>query len=321
MPENFEQELRDGASQFASGVVPGSVSQVRARGDQRRRRKAAATMALAIAIVAGGGGAAYALGQPGHPGGSPNTPVATNSPNPRPAPKHTVAPHSSPPATSGQNAGAPGTTNPPPGATTLRLGDITLQAPDTWSVIYDAEDGMYVVSTGSCTNVDSVAGMGGSSCPTFDVILNVGPEHGPSPTLNTYDPSGPYVIGTGVSGCPNEPYGGEHPWFRNGGTSIYSGFAPVTTTLTADYNVWQIDCQEYQSSTPPVTFQQADWYLPVSKILIVDEYSIPGLSQVLASGTWQLSSSGATPSPGTTASSSPSPSSGATSPPATTPPP
>lgn len=34
-------------------------------------------------------------------------------------------------------------------------------------------------------------------------------------------------------------------------------------------------------------FQQRDWYLPVSKVLIVDEYSIPTLPQVLAAATWQ----------------------------------
>jgi hypothetical protein len=33
-------------------------------------------------------------------------------------------------------------------------------------------------------------------------------------------------------------------------------------------------------------FQQRDWYLPVEKILIMDEYSTPGLGQILAAATW-----------------------------------
>ena len=203
MSDHFDQRLRDGATQFASRVTPAPVHLVRARGDQRRHRKAAATVALAIAIIAGGGGAAYAFAKPEHPGSSPNPPVATPTPSQSPSatPKHTVTPTSNP-GTGAPGTGATGSTSPPPGTTTLQLGHIVLQAPDTWRVTY-SNGGDYAVSTGSCA-VDVIeAGSGVSSpCPSFDVIAGVGPEHGPSPGSDTYQPGEPYIVGDDVTGCP-----------------------------------------------------------------------------------------------------------------------
>jgi hypothetical protein len=68
----------------------------------------------------------------------------------------------------------------------------------------------------------------------------------------------------------------------------YSGYSAVTSTRTADYTVWQFGCETAgPASTPVFYFQQRDWYLPVSNILIVDEYSTPGLAQILATATWK----------------------------------
>jgi hypothetical protein len=53
--------------------------------------------------------------------------------------------------------------------------------------------------------------------------------------------------------------------------------------------VWQLGCRLGSNGIRPPSFyfQQRDWYLPVSRILIVDEYSTPGLAQILATATWQ----------------------------------
>jgi hypothetical protein len=285
MPEHFERELREGTTRFGERVTPPPVHLVRARGDRRRRRRAAATVALAVAIVAGGGGAAYALSQPGHPGGAPNPPVATGTPRPSATPRHTVAPPTTTPGTSPPGTGA---TSPPAGTTTLQLGNIVMQVPDTWRVTFSDGQGGYTVSTGSCAADFLDGGMAGSPCPSFSVIANMGPVKPPAPNEHSYDPPGPYITSTGVVGCPGKPDTGTGAWLRNGSqTLVYEGFAPVTTTKTADYDVWQYGCRQLGAKTLGFYFQQRDWYLPVSRILIVDEYSIPALPQVLATATWR----------------------------------
>lgn len=96
-------------------------------------------------------------------------------------------------------------------------------------------------------------------------------------------PGQEYTTSTGATGCPAKPY---PPWLRDAPAKPYSsGYAPVTSTKTADYTVWQFGCHHALGS-PSFNFQQRDWYLPDSKILIVDEYSTPGLAQILAAATW-----------------------------------
>ena len=72
----------------------------------------------------------------------------------------------------------------------------------------------------------------------------------------------------------------------------YSAMIPahVAGDATAYYTVWRIGCGLVGpdgSATPSFYFEQRDWYLPGAQILIVDEYSIPGLAAVLAAATWR----------------------------------
>jgi hypothetical protein len=284
--DDFEQRLRSGAAQVAADLNPRPADLIRARGDQRRHRKIAGSLALALVLIAGGGGTAYALGQHAPRPPSPVAPAATATPSATPG--HTTAPPAS-------ATGSPGATGPPgattsPGhatttTTTLQLGPLILRVPATWRVTYRDAQGDYTVSTGACAGDDLVGAEAGSPCPAFSLIADAGPTSSPAGDIGThaYVPGQEYTTSTGATGCPAKP---ATSWLRDAPARPYSsGYAPVTSTRTADYTVWQFGCY-HAVGAPSFYFQQRDWYLPDSKFLIVDEYSTPGLAQILATATW-----------------------------------
>jgi hypothetical protein len=259
MSDDFGRMLRDGTAQFGAGLNPAEAHLVRARSDQRRKRKATGVLAIALAIVVGSG-AAYAFGHPGRPA-RPASP-ATAVPAPGPTATHT-------------RAAVPDKT--------LRLGQLILRVPETWRVTYSDAQGDYTVSTGACAGDDLIGAAGGSACAAFSLITDAVGQHGGMPP---YAPGvRPYTSSTGTTGCP----GRSSSWVRSSPLKPYhSGYAAVTSTRTADYTVWQFGCEGAGPASAPIFyFQQRDWYLPGSDILIVDEYSTPGLAQILATATWK----------------------------------
>jgi hypothetical protein len=281
--DNLGERLREGSSRFAADMTPAPAERIRARGDQRRKRNAAGSVFLAFVVLLAGGGAAYALGWADHtPSGNH---VVASAPSVTPSAPHPVKSPSSGRTTTGASGDSASiaASSPPSGTKTLRVGQLILQVPDAWRITYSDSQGDYTVSTGDCAGDPLGGGQGGSSCAAFSLISDAGPTSGPAPTTKTYDLDASYTTSTGVTGCPDEPY----EWLRVGTDKpYYSGYAPVTTSKTADYTVWQFSCRSVGGKSG-AAFQQRDWYLPMSKILIVDEYSIPGLSEVLATGTWQ----------------------------------
>jgi hypothetical protein len=175
-----------------------------------------------------------------------------------------------------------------PGPSTLLLGHLIMRTSASWRVTYSDARGDYTVSTGSCHDDALLGSMGGSRCPSFSMIVGAGGTAGPVSTDQTYRPDHPYNPSSGVLGCPGKPGAG---WQRLGPSNSYNqGFAHVTSDATAYYTVWRIGCGlagPDGSATPSFYFEQRDWYLPGSQILIVDEYSIPGLAAVLAAATWR----------------------------------
>jgi len=175
-----------------------------------------------------------------------------------------------------------------PEPSTLLLGHLIMRTSASWRVTYSDARGDYTVSTGSCHDDVLLGSMGGSRCPSFSMIVGAGGTAGPVPTEQTYSPDQPYDPSSGGLGCPGKA---GSQWRRLGPSNSYSqGFAHVTSDATAYYTVWRIGCGLVGpdgSATPSFYFEQRDWYLPVSQILIVDEYSISGLAAVLAAATWR----------------------------------
>jgi hypothetical protein len=289
--DRLGQQLRAGAAHLADDLSPRPAALIRARGDQRRRRKIAGSLALALIVIAGGGGTAYAVGQHGPDPARPLAPAATGTAAPSTAPARTATPPASATSSPG-STGAPAattspgrTTSPGPGTgtTTLRLGPLILRVPGSWRITYHDAQGDDTVSTGSCAADELMGAEGGSACPSFSLIEKAGTSGEPAGT--SYRPGLVYTRSTGATGCPARPT--TTGWFRDIPTTPYSsGYAPVTAAKTADYTVWQVGCMLDDRPPPALYFQQRDWYLPDSDILIIDEYSTPGLAQILAAATW-----------------------------------
>lgn len=215
------------------------------------------------------------------PSAAPSAPAP-----PAPASGAGAAPAVTPAASPGpcrNDTGMPGTCTP----VRLRLGSLVLHVPHGWRVSYADGHGDYSVGL-NCTSGSLFGSMTGSACPSFSLISNAGATQGGGLTTQAYSLGGPYQPSTGVLGCPGKP--GPH-WERlSPKPSHYQGFAHVTPGKTAYYSNWTIGCGRAGANgvaTPSFYFQQLDWYLPVSKVLIMTEYNIPGLANILASASWR----------------------------------
>jgi pimeloyl-ACP methyl ester carboxylesterase len=98
-----------------------------------------------------------------------------------------------------------------------------------------------------------------------------------------YSPEFPWHPGTGVEGCPMNR---DELYESIDRTPTVKKAAPVGSKQ-ALYREWVIKCKPSNDpSTVASTYTQRVWYLPVSKILIVDEWSTPGLAEILAKARW-----------------------------------
>ena len=113
-------------------------------------------------------------------------------------------------------------------------------------------------------------------CPGF---LLLGPSQiAIASELAPYDPDQVWHPGSGVEGCPQDR----------------DGLAEVTPTKPAKqgmakvggkdavYREWRVGCVDARTGEPEASYTQRVWYLKASRILVVDEWSTPGLSEALA---------------------------------------
>ena len=119
---------------------------------------------------------------------------------------------------------------------------------------------------------------GGVDCPGF---LLLGPSQiAIASELAPFDPDKPWHPGAGVEGCPQDRDGlAEVPPARPSrkGTAKVGGKDAV-------YREWRVGCVDARTGKPEDGYLQRVWYLKASGILVVDEWSTPGLPQVLAAG-------------------------------------
>jgi hypothetical protein len=113
-------------------------------------------------------------------------------------------------------------------------------------------------------------------CPGF---LLLGPSQiAIASELAPFDPDQVWHPGSGVEGCPQDR----------------DGLAEVTPTRPtkrgvakvggkdAVYREWRVGCVDARTGEPEASYTQRVWYLKASKILVVDEWSTPGLREALA---------------------------------------
>jgi hypothetical protein len=172
------------------------------------------------------------------------------------------------PGTTGQ-AGQPGAG----GRLTFRA--MTIRLLPRWRATRDAADRVTVASGAACRR-----SLGGVDCPGFLLLgpsqIAIGHELGP------YRPERVWHPGAGVEGCPADRDGLVEQTPARPRTA---GFAKVGSKL-AVYRVWVVPCLDATTLKPEGSYRQRVWYLPRSGILVVDEWSTPGLAGVLAAATF-----------------------------------
>ena len=119
---------------------------------------------------------------------------------------------------------------------------------------------------------------GGVDCPGF---LLLGPTQiAIASELSPFDPAKAWHPGAGVEGCPED---------RDGLAEVTPSRPPKQATAKvggkdAVYREWRIGCVDARTGKPKASYTQRVWYLKASGILVVDEWSTPGLGAVLAAG-------------------------------------
>jgi len=233
-----------------------------------RRSRAHVLLALAAASALAGCG-----GEAGQPGGGLG--IATTQTVAAPTDETTTttlegttrAAATTAPGTTGQASRLAG------GRLTFRA--MTIRLAPEWRATRDAADRVTVASGGACRR-----SVGGVDCPGF---LLLGPSQiAIAHELGPYRPERVWHPGTGVEGCPVDRDGLVEQTPTRPRTA---GFAKLGTKR-AVYRAWVVLCLDAGTLKPETSYRQRVWYLPSSRILVVDEWWTPGLAGVLAAVTF-----------------------------------
>jgi len=231
----------------------------------RRSRVAVALAALAACALAGCGGSGPALVDSSTTRPVPTATGATSTT----WPGTTAVPTTEAiPTTTGRVPLTTGETRPAGRPLTFR--GLTLRLRGSWRA-GGGGDQVQVVTGRACRR-----SAGGVDCPGF---LLLGPSQiAIASELAPFDPERVWHPGTGVEGCPQDR----------------DGLAEVTPTRPAKratakvggrdavYREWRIGCVDARTGKPKASYRQRVWYLERPGILVVDEWSTPGLARVLA---------------------------------------
>lgn len=157
----------------------------------------------------------------------------------------------------------------------LTFRGMTVRIPRDWTVKKVGDSGLRV-RTGPCSSH-------AAECPGF---LLLGPKgirwayEGRS-----FEPDYPYHPSTGVQLCvPDKRYYEVTPQRPS-----VKGTRQIGAGHRASYRLWKVRCvtRVFKPSEPQVRYTQRTWYLPSSKILIVDQWSTPGLGGLLRRASWR----------------------------------
>ena len=231
----------------------------------RGSRVAVALAALAACALAGCGGSGPALVDSSTTRPVPTTAVATSTTR---SGTTAVPTTEAIPTTTGRVPLTTGQTGPAGKPLTFR--GLTMRLKSTWRA--GGGGGHVEVVTGRACRRSA----GGVDCPGF---LLLGPSQiAIASELAPFDPDKVWHPGTGVEGCPQDRDGlaeltPSRPVRR--GTVKVGGRDAV-------YREWRIGCVDFRTGKPKTGYRQRVWHLEPSGILIVDEWSTPGLAQMLA---------------------------------------
>jgi len=161
----------------------------------------------------------------------------------------------------------------------LRKG-LTLRIPSSWKVDAVRKDWLRVI-TGSCpTKGTDMYGFRDSGCHSFWIMgpkaIAIGHE-----LFQKYTPDGPFYPATDVGPCPVK----KNLVIRRT-TLAEKGLRQIGPGHEAYYRDWAGTCGTMTSGKVRARYNQREWYLPMSKILVIDQWRTPGLSTILKNATW-----------------------------------
>jgi hypothetical protein len=229
-----------------------------------RRSKVAVALVTAWLVAGCGGGSGPALVD-----SSTTRPVPTTAATATTRPGTTAVPTTGViPTTTGRVPVTTGQTGPAGAPLTFRR--LTIRLGRGWRA-GGGGDQVEVATSRACRR-----SAGRVDCPGF---LLLGPSQiAIASELTPYDPDQVWHPGSGVEGCPQDR----------------DGLAEVTPTKPAKrgvakvggkdavYREWRVSCVDARTGEPEASYTQRVWYLKASKILVVDEWSTPGLGEALA---------------------------------------
>jgi hypothetical protein len=160
----------------------------------------------------------------------------------------------------------------------LSFRGMTLKMPADWKV-YRAGDHVVVVTGLLCKKPEPFA----PDCEGFWIFgpkeYTKVPVGGGSVTYTGEQQFHPF---SGVIPCP---FNGRQSWYP-GEKASYRGSRKVGAGHVAKYTVWPNRCVTNDTGRTTAKWDQREWFLPTSKILVVDVWNTYGLPSVLKRATW-----------------------------------
>ncbi|GAA3157583.1 hypothetical protein GCM10010466_55480 [Planomonospora alba] len=184
-----------------------------------------------------------------------------------------AAPAAAPAAAGTQAAGPSGTS----ATRTFTFRGMTLKIPSGWKV--HRQKDYAVVVTGACGYPEPFL----PGCEGFWVFGGK--------AITKVPVGGGYVTYTGesqfhpFSGVIQCPFDAEEQW-NAADRRVSAGLRQVGRGHRAKYSAWGNTCVT-PSGRKTRSFTQREWYLPSSKILVVDVWNTPGLAKALRNAAWR----------------------------------
>ncbi|GAB3909487.1 hypothetical protein GCM10027612_85520 [Microbispora bryophytorum subsp. camponoti] len=160
----------------------------------------------------------------------------------------------------------------------LRSG-LTLTIPTSWKVVKNGKDWVRII-TGSCPTLGTEDfGFRDWGCHSFWVLgpkaLAIGLH-----TFQAYKSKYGYDPATDVGICPK-----SYQLYKGEWKLADKGLRQVGRGHKADYHRWAGTCVDKKWRVK-LHYNQREWYLPTSKILVLDQWDDPRLSAILKNATW-----------------------------------
>ncbi|WP_449062111.1 hypothetical protein [Planomonospora algeriensis] len=173
-------------------------------------------------------------------------------------------------ATSGAAAASTGAA----GTRIVSFRGMRLRVPSGWQTHRQGD--WMLVQTGKCDRPAYFA----PGCKGFWVLGPEAIKYGRE-GFGSYTGEQPFYPASDVQSCPFSAKTGQVI-----GKPTAVGLRQVGRGHKAKYVSWFGRCVTHRGGRQTATFAQREWFLPTSKILVVDVWNTPGLSTVLKNAVW-----------------------------------